>query len=96
MSCDSSSMDAITILTMVFLPATFVSGVFISCAMSSCQALFSYNVSSLMLPYLNTVVPFTLLVVLFYIFRVRLYEIIKWIWRYGEEAKEIKERASIV
>jgi hypothetical protein len=82
-------MNAITTLTMVFLPATFVSGVFSSGVVSKSQEPASYNVSPLLLPYVYTVVPFTLLVVCMYFFRARLYKISERIRWYGKKGKEI-------
>jgi Mg2+ and Co2+ transporter CorA len=91
MARDSSSMNAITILTMVFLPATFVSGVFNSGVVAASQQPASYNISPLLLPYMYTVVPFTLMVVCLYIFRRRLYWIGNRIHQYRNRSKDIRE-----
>ncbi|KIW38127.1 uncharacterized protein PV06_10087 [Exophiala oligosperma] len=58
MSRDSSSMNTITILTMVFLPATFVSAVFDSGILAP-EVQQDYFKSPLFWPYIATVVPFT-------------------------------------
>ncbi|EXJ53360.1 uncharacterized protein A1O5_13400 [Cladophialophora psammophila CBS 110553] len=78
MSRDSSSMHAITILTMIFLPATFVSGVFNSGILTS-EKYEGYVRSPLFWPYIWTVIPFTVFVLTLWLTRKRLERALEWV-----------------
>jgi hypothetical protein len=81
MARDSSSMHTITILTMIFLPGTFIAGVFNSGILTS-QKGTQYYISPLFLPFMCVVAFLTFTTVCLWLWKKQLHDTLRQSLRY--------------